>query len=58
MRKGNKADYLGAIQTALGSVWIQKDMLPISNNPVLMLVDDMTFIQNYQHLGNSIFHEL
>ena len=54
----NKADHLAAIQTALGSVWIQKDMLPMSDNPVLMLVDDMAFIQNYQHLGSSMFYEL
>ena len=58
MSKGNKANYLAAIQTALGSAWIQKVMLPISNNPVAMLADVMTFIQNYQHLGSSMFHEL
>ena len=58
MRKRNKADHLAAIQKALGSVWVKKDMLPISNNPVLMLVDDMAFIQNYQHLGSSMFDEL
>ena len=58
MRKGNKADHLAAIQTVLGSVWIPKDMLPISDNPVLMLVDDMAFIQNFQHLGSSMFSEL
>ena len=58
MRKRNTADYLPAIQAAIGTVWIQKDMLPISNNPVLMLADDLAFIQNYQHLGNSMFHEL
>ena len=58
MSKGNTANYLAAKQTALGSGCIQKDVLPISNNPVAMLVDVMTFIQNYQHLGSSTFHEL
>ena len=55
MSKGNKANYLAAIQTALGTAWIQK--LPISNNPVALLVDVMTFILNYQHLVISMFHE-
>ena len=58
MRKGNTADYLPAIQAAIGAVWIQMDMLPISNIPVIMLVNDLAFIQNHQHLGNSMFHEL
>ena len=35
-----------------------KSMFPISNNPLAMLVDGMTFIQNYQHLLSSMFHEL
>ena len=58
MSKGNKSHYLAAIQTAFGSVWIHKDMPPISNNPGLMLVDDQALIQNHQHLGSSMFHEL
>ena len=37
---------------------VQKYMFPSSNNPVVMLVDAMTFGQNYQHLGSSTFHEL
>ena len=60
MRKGNKADYLAAIQTALGGTWIQKDVLPssTSNSPVVMLVDAMAFIQKYQHLGSGTFYDL
>ena len=37
---------------------VQKYMFPSSNNPVVVLVDVMTFFQNYQHLGSSTFHEL
>ena len=37
---------------------VQKYMFPSSDNPVVILVDSMTFIQNYQHLGSSTFHEL
>ncbi len=58
MRKGNKADYLAAIKTALGSSWGEVDKLPPSDKPVVMVVDAMAFIQRYQHLGSSTFHEL
>ena len=37
---------------------VQKYMFQSSDNPVVILVDSMTFIQNYQHLGSSTFHEL
>ena len=37
---------------------VQKYMFPRSNNPVVMLVDAMTFIQNYRHIGSSTFYEL
>ncbi len=54
MRKGNKADYLAAIKTALGSSWGEVDKLPRpSDKPVVMVVDAMAFIQRYQHLGKQ-----
>ena len=34
------------------------DKLPPSDKPVVMVVDAMAFIQCYQHLGSSTFHEL
>ena len=37
---------------------VQKYIFPASNNPVVTLVNVMTFIQNYQHLESSTFHEL
>ena len=60
MSKGNKADYLAAIQTTLGSAWIQRNMHPssTSNSPVVMLVDAMAFIRKYQHLGSGTFYDL
>ena len=35
---------------------VQKYMFPSSNNPKVMLVDAMRFIQNYQHHGSTTFH--
>ncbi|KAJ8378401.1 hypothetical protein AAFF_G00242890 [Aldrovandia affinis] len=58
MHKGNKADYLAAIKTSLGSSWREVDRLPPSDKPVVMVVDAMAFIQRHQHLGSSTFHEL
>ncbi|XP_061566210.1 uncharacterized protein LOC133420532 [Cololabis saira] len=58
MRKGNKADYLAAIKTSLGSSWCEVDRLPTFDKPVVMIVDAMAFIQRHQHLGSSTFHEL
>ena len=58
MRKGNKADYLAAIKTSLGSSWGEVDKLPPSDKPVVMVVDAKVFIQRYQHLGSSTFHEM
>ncbi|KAJ8403227.1 hypothetical protein AAFF_G00354440 [Aldrovandia affinis] len=58
MHKGNKADYLAAIKTSLGSSWREVDRLPPSDKPVIMVVDAMAFIQLHQHLGSSTFHEL
>ena len=58
MRKGNKADFLAAIKTSLGTSWTQADRLPPSDEPVVMVVDAMAFIQYYQHLGSRTFHEL
>lgn len=43
MCKGNKADYLAAIKTALGSSWGEVDKLPPSDKPVVMVVDAMAF---------------
>ena len=39
-------------------LWCTKYMFPSSNNPVVLLVDAMTIIQNYKHLRSSTFHEL
>jgi len=58
MRKGNKADYLAAMKTSLGSLWRQEDGLPQSDEPTTMVVDAMAFIQRHQHLGSSTFREL
>ncbi|KAJ8418676.1 hypothetical protein AAFF_G00001750 [Aldrovandia affinis] len=58
MHKGNKADYLAAIKTSLGSSWREVDRLPPSDKPVVMVVDAMAFIQHHQHLGSRTFHEL
>lgn len=57
MRKGNKADYLAAIKTSLGSSWREVDRLLPSDKPVVMVVDAMAFIQRHQHLGSSTFNE-
>lgn len=58
MRKGNKADYLVAIKTSLDKSWRQEGILPPSDIHGVMVVDAMAFIQRYQHLGSSTFHEL
>lgn len=58
MRKGNKAEYLAAIKTALSRSWREVDRLSLFDKPVVMVVDAMAFIQHYQHLGSSTFHEL
>lgn len=56
--KGNKADYLDAIKTSLGTSWVAKDRLPSSDKPVVMVIDIMAFIQRHQNIGSSTFHEL
>lgn len=47
MGKGNKAGYLVAIKAALGSSWWEVDKRPLSDKPVVMVVDAMAFIQCY-----------
>ena len=58
MRKGNKADYMAAIKSSLGSSWTELDRLPPSDKPVVMVVDAMAFIHRHQHLGSSTFRQL
>ena len=58
MRKGNKADFLAAMRTSLGSSWTEVEKPPLSNMSVALIVDAMTFIQRHQHLGSSTFHAL
>jgi len=58
MRQGNKADYMAAIKTSIGSSRMEVDSLPPSDKPVVMVVDAMAFIQHHQHLGSRTFHEL
>ena len=58
MRKGNKADYLSAIKTSLGSSWWEVDRLPPSDKPVVMVADAMAVIQRHKNLGSSTFHKL
>ena len=60
MRKGNKADYLTAIKSSLGNSWTQEDKLPPSDEPVVLIVDAMAFVQRHQQLlvGSRSFHEL
>ena len=56
MQKGNKSDYLVAIKSSLGNYWTQEDKLPLSEEPVVLVVDAMDFIQHIQQAGNSNFY--
>ena len=55
MRKGNKADFLAAMKTSLGSSWTEMERLPLSNMSVVLIVDAMAFIQRHQHLEAALF---
>ena len=57
MRKGNKSDYLVAIKSSLGNAWTQEDKLPPSEEPVVLVVDVMGFIQRIQQAGNGNFDD-
>lgn len=47
--KGNKADYLAAIKKSPGSSWGEVDKLPLSDKPIVMVVDAISWLFVSRH---------
>jgi len=58
MRKGNKSDFLIALKTSIGESGAEYDILPPSDEPTVLVVDAMAFIQRYQQMGSNTFCDL
>ncbi|KAJ8405393.1 hypothetical protein AAFF_G00318660 [Aldrovandia affinis] len=57
MHKGNKADYLAAIKTSLGSSWREVDRLPPSDKPVVMHVVPFPLARYFRLSKNGSGHD-
>ena len=56
MRKGNKADYLAALQVSLN--YENHVDLPHSEDPTSFCIDMMAFVQQFMDMGSKTFHEM
>ena len=58
MRKGCKSDFLKAVTLHVDDKYEQPSVLPESPLSTVYLIDMMSFIQKYQHLGARTFLDL